>query len=129
MRRQRQLTLAKAREVPALLTHSAALAWERRWTRMLGTACAVAFAESLVEPSERETRCQMGGDTSSLAELLSHEPRKLAVTTCNFFFYCCFQFSVKKKVSIWFHVKLEEELCRRNPGSFPKGFIGNRKTA
>ena len=26
-----QLALAKAREVPALLTHSAALAWERRW--------------------------------------------------------------------------------------------------
>ena len=44
----RQLALAKAREAPALLAHSAALAWERRWTRMLGTACAVAFAESLV---------------------------------------------------------------------------------
>ena len=51
-----QLALAKAREVPALLTHSAALAWERRWTRMLRTACAVAFAESLVEPSEHEPR-------------------------------------------------------------------------
>ena len=70
-----QLALAKAREVPALLTHSVALAWERRWTRMLGTACAVAFAESLVEPSEHETWCQTGGDTPSLAELLSHEPR------------------------------------------------------
>ena len=80
-----QPALAKAREVPALLTHSAALAWERRWTRMLGTACAVAFAESLVEPSERETWCQTGGDTPSFAELLSHEPRLPAVTMCNLF--------------------------------------------
>ena len=34
-----------------------------------------ARAESLVEPSEHETQCQTGGDTPSLAELLSHEPR------------------------------------------------------
>ena len=70
-----QLALAKAREVPALLSHSAALAWERRWAQMLGTAFAVAFAESLVEPNDRETWCQMGEDTPSLAELFSHEPR------------------------------------------------------
>ena len=47
-----QLAQAKAHEAPVLLFHSTALAWERRWTRMIGTACAVLFAESLVEPSE-----------------------------------------------------------------------------
>ena len=60
-----QLALAKAREAPALLAHSAALAWERRWTRMLGTACAVAFAESLVAPNESDTWCQTGGAPDS----------------------------------------------------------------
>ena len=30
--------------------HSAAFDWEPRWTLMLGTTCAVAFAESLVAP-------------------------------------------------------------------------------
>ena len=68
-----QLALAKAREAPALLAH--ALAWERRWTRMLGTACAVAFAESLAAPNESDTWCQTGGVTPSLAELLTHDPR------------------------------------------------------
>ena len=41
-----QLAQAKAREAPALLAHAAALAWVRRWTRMLGTTCAVSFTES-----------------------------------------------------------------------------------
>ena len=70
-----QLAQAKAREAPALLFHSTALAWERRWTRMIGTACAVSFAESLVEPSESLTWCHTGGDVPSLASLLSHDPR------------------------------------------------------
>ena len=64
-----QLALAEAWEVPALLTHSAAFVWESRWTRMLGTACAVAFAE-LVESSERETLCHTGGDTPVLSGAL-----------------------------------------------------------
>ena len=42
-----------------------------RWTRMIGTACAVSFAESLVEPSES------GGDVPSLASLVSHDPRQI----------------------------------------------------
>ena len=71
----RQLALAKAREAPALLAHSAALAWERRWTRMLGMTCAIAFPESLVAPNESDTWCQTGGVTPSLAELLTHNPR------------------------------------------------------
>ena len=43
---------------------------------MLGTACAVAFAESLVAPNESDTWCQTGGVTPSLAELLTDDPRK-----------------------------------------------------
>ena len=39
-----QLALAKAREVPHFLTQQVALTWERRWTRMLSTACAISFA-------------------------------------------------------------------------------------
>ena len=66
-----QLAQAKAREAPALLFHSTALAWERRW----GTACAVSFAESLVEPSESLTWCHTGGDVPSLASLQSHDLR------------------------------------------------------
>ena len=34
---------------------------------MIGTACAVSFAESLVEPSESLTWCHTGGDVPSLA--------------------------------------------------------------
>ena len=48
----RQLAFAKAREVPPALKWPVVLAWERRWTRMLATTCAVAFAASLVAPSE-----------------------------------------------------------------------------
>ena len=65
--------LAKAREVPALLTQSATLAWGRRWTRMLGTACAVAFALT--------HGVRKGGDTPALAEPWSHDPRQWKVVT------------------------------------------------
>ena len=40
---------------------------------MIGTACAVSFAESLVEPGESLT----WWDGPSLASLLSHDPRFL----------------------------------------------------
>ena len=39
-----QLSCAKARDVPHFMTHQAALVWERRWSRMLSTSCALAFA-------------------------------------------------------------------------------------
>ena len=48
----RHLAFAKAREVPPALKWPVVLAWERRWTRTLATTCAVAFAASLVAPSE-----------------------------------------------------------------------------
>ena len=42
---------------------STALAWERRWTRMLSTVCSLSFVASLVEPSDRcETWCWTGGE-------------------------------------------------------------------
>ena len=39
---------ARARDAPHALYHSAALAWRRRWARMIAVSCARAFASSLV---------------------------------------------------------------------------------
>ena len=69
-----QLAQAKAREVPSFMTHQMALVWERRWTRMLSTVCAVSFAGSLVEPSHADV-CITEGDMPSLSEVLTHDPR------------------------------------------------------
>ena len=49
-----QLAQAKSREVPAFMNRSVALAWERRWTRMLSNVCAVSFAASSMEPYESD---------------------------------------------------------------------------
>ena len=46
----RQLSFAKAREVPSFMQFSTALPWERRWTRMLSTVYSLSFAASLVAP-------------------------------------------------------------------------------
>ena len=70
-----QLAQARAREVPSSMSHSAALAWERRWTRMLSISCAVAFTASLVDPAEHESWWACGGEPPSPAELFAHEPR------------------------------------------------------
>ena len=51
-----QLAQAKAREAPTLLAHAAALARVWRW-------------------SDHDTRCHTGGETPSLADVLSHDPR------------------------------------------------------
>ena len=71
-----QLAQAKARDAPRFLAHQVALAWERRWTRMLSVACASSFAMSLVEPMTRESSCQMGGELPTTAEILLHNPRQ-----------------------------------------------------
>ena len=68
-----QLAQAKAREVPSFMTHQMALVWERRWTRMLSTVCAVSFAGSLVEPSCADVTTER--DMPSLSEALTHDPR------------------------------------------------------
>ena len=44
----RQLAEAKALTVPAFLRASAAVAYQRRWTRLLAVSVATAFAESLL---------------------------------------------------------------------------------
>ena len=70
-----QLAQAKAQEAPRFLTQQVALAWERRWTRMLSTVCAASFAASLVEPMSREVLCQTGGDLPTTADVLFHDLR------------------------------------------------------
>ena len=63
----RELAFAKARGVSRLLRFSTALAWERRWVRMLSTASAVAFARSLTAP-----KGAVGGAAFSPTPFLSH---------------------------------------------------------
>ena len=66
-----QMAQTKAREAPRFLAHQVALAWERRWTRMLSVACASSFAASLVEPMTCELSCQTGGDLPTTADILA----------------------------------------------------------
>ena len=61
--------------MPRFLAHQVALAWERRWTRMLSVACASSFAASLVEPMTRELSCKTGGYLPTTADILLHDPR------------------------------------------------------
>ena len=63
----RMLAFAKARESPFALKWPVVLEWERRWTRMLATTCDVAFAASLVDPSDQcATWCHTGGEAPTL---------------------------------------------------------------
>ena len=72
----RQLSFAKAWEAPSFMQFSTALAWERRWTRMLSTVCSLSFAASLVEPSDTcASWCWTGGEPPPLADLLEQDPR------------------------------------------------------
>ena len=70
-----QLAQAKAREASRFLAHQVALSWERRWSRMLGVACASSFAASLVQRMTRELSCQTGGDLPTTADILLHDRR------------------------------------------------------
>ena len=70
-----QLSCAKARDVPHFMTHQAAPVWERRWSRMFSTSCALAFAASLVEPAQNDHMCEAGGEPPSVAEVLLHNPK------------------------------------------------------
>ena len=72
-----QLAIARAREVPSYMIHQVALAWERRWTRMLATTtCAISFAASLVEPSSRcESWSHTSGVAPNIAVLMEHDAR------------------------------------------------------
>ena len=57
-----QISQAKARKAPPLMRFQVALVWERRWTRMFATMCAVSFAASLVEPACHVSWFQTGGE-------------------------------------------------------------------
>ena len=48
-----QLAIAKSWEVRSHMNNQIALTWEKRWTRMFATTCAISFAALLVEPSLR----------------------------------------------------------------------------
>ena len=59
-----QLAHARARDVPCHFSRPPEVAWERRWTRMLSTVCAVSFAASLVEPVDQcDLACRTSGAT------------------------------------------------------------------
>ena len=66
-----ELAFARARDAPARLRHAAALAWQRRWVRLLSTACAVSFAHSLTAPCGDLGSAGLDGDAPQLCELLS----------------------------------------------------------
>ena len=65
------LAHARARDTPPALRFAAALAWQRRWSRLLSTACAKAFAHSLVAPAGDLAAGAVDGSTPELSDLLS----------------------------------------------------------
>ena len=65
-----ELAYARAREAQPLVRAAAALAWMRRWSRLLGTACARAFAQSLVAPATAATTASHDGSAPPLSVLL-----------------------------------------------------------
>ena len=70
-----QLAAARAREVPAYMSHQVALTWERSWTHTLPSTCTVAFATPLVAPSRQcDMWCHTGGEASGLCDLLALDP-------------------------------------------------------
>ena len=71
-----QLAFAKAREVLTCMNWPAVFAWQRRWTRMHSTVCALSFAAYLVEPpAQCESWCWTWCEAPHLAELFSQDPR------------------------------------------------------
>ena len=66
-----ELATAKAREALGFMRKAVALGWERRWTGLLSSACAVSFATSLTEPKvSLHFACEAGGEAPALADLL-----------------------------------------------------------
>ena len=68
-----QISQAKARKAPPLMRFQVALVWERRWTRMFPTMCAISFAASQVEPACHVSWFQTGGELPSLAHLCASD--------------------------------------------------------
>jgi hypothetical protein len=67
------LAEGRAREAPPFLRKAASLAWNRRWTRLLSTACAVAFAASLLEPAAALEGLVADGTPPSLLTLFEED--------------------------------------------------------
>ena len=65
------LAYARARDAPTALRAAVAAAWLRRWVRLLSTACANAFARSLVTPSSDLGASSVDGPAPPLADLLA----------------------------------------------------------
>ena len=68
-----QLAHARARESPASPRFAAALAWQRRLTRLLSVAAAIAFAQSLVADDEACTAGGVDGEAPTYSDLLCRE--------------------------------------------------------
>ena len=66
-----ELSFARARDANSLVRGSAQQAWLRRWTRMLATACARAFATSLVSPATSLAGAGTDGPSPCLSDVLS----------------------------------------------------------
>jgi len=64
------LAHARARDTPLSLRSAAALAWQRRWVRLLATASANAFAHSLVAPASEVALAPADGPAPALCDLL-----------------------------------------------------------
>ena len=66
------LAVAKARDAPHTMFHSAALAWRRRWSRLLSVSCARSFASSLVAlPTAMHALGGADGCAPDLADLFA----------------------------------------------------------
>ena len=66
-----ELAFARAREAPRLSRFATALAWQRRWVRILSTAAANAFARSLVAPAGDLAACTFDGGPPELCDLFA----------------------------------------------------------
>ena len=66
-----EFSFARARDTQPLLRWAAALAWQRRWSRIVSTACGHAFAQSLVAPAGEVAAVATDGGAPALSELLS----------------------------------------------------------
>ena len=63
------LAFVKAREAPCRLRTATAWAWQRRWSRLLATACAIAVAQSLTAPAGTISAGSTDGPAPKLGDL------------------------------------------------------------
>ena len=67
------LACARARDAVFYLRAAAALAWQRRWARLMATSCAAAFARSLIAPAGCVAASSGDGPAPCLCDLLCRE--------------------------------------------------------